>query len=278
MNDSEKTAAAYERLYQTIRTLRAEGGCPWDRDQTALSMRRDLMEEAFEAIDAITAQDKEHTKEELGDVMLNATMIAYMHEQEGYFTVADSLNELTDKLIRRHPHVFKDSEGKSEEHGKKAETSEEVLNQWDRIKQNVEGRKGKSILDEVPEGFPPLLKAYKMLKKAGKKNFQWTNLDEVKAKVKEEWSEVQEAESNVKSISQGKAFTVKDGSKELNEAQLHLEEEIGDLFMALVNYSRYLDVDPTIAMERACRKFYKRFSKVERTMEENSIPMDKEHL
>ena len=169
--NAEKAAAAYKRLYETIRTLRAPGGCPWDREQTPLTMRRDLIEETFEAVDAVSSGDAAHAKEELGDVILNASMIAYMYEQQNDFSVAEALNELTDKLIRRHPHVFPQSEGMSEV-TEKVTTGEQVLNQWDRIKENVEGRKSrKTILDEVPEGFPPLLRAYKMQKKAAKKGY-----------------------------------------------------------------------------------------------------------
>ena len=191
--NAEKTAAAYKRLYETIKTLRAPGGCPWDREQTPLTMRRDLIEETFEAVDAVSSGDAAHAKEELGDVMLNASMIAYMYEQQNDFSVADAIDELTDKLIRRHPHVFPQSEGMSEV-TENVTTGEQVLNQWDRIKENVEGRKSrKTILDEVPEGFPPLLRAYKMQKKAAKKGFDWQSTESVAAKVYEELDEVKEA-------------------------------------------------------------------------------------
>ena len=107
-NTAEK---AYNRLYNVVSILRSENGCPWDREQTPMSMRRDLIEETFETVDAITQNDSEHAKEELGDVLLNATMISYMYEQKGDFTLAQVLNELSEKLIRRHPHVFPESEG-----------------------------------------------------------------------------------------------------------------------------------------------------------------------
>jgi tetrapyrrole methylase family protein/MazG family protein len=158
----------FQRFFDTIKALRAPNGCPWDKEQTPLSMRNDLIEEAFEALDAISEQNPEHAKEELGDVILNATMISYMYEQENNFTVADVYKELTDKLIRRHPHVFPESEGQSCVE-QKTSTPEEVLQQWDRIKSNLENRKSSSILDEVPKGFPPLLKAYKMQKKQQKR-------------------------------------------------------------------------------------------------------------
>ena len=138
----------FQRFFDTIKALRAPNGCPWDKEQTPLSMRNDLIEEAFEVLDAISEQNPEHAKEELGDVILNATMISYMYEQENHFTVADVYKELTDKLIRRHPHVFPESEGQSCVE-QKTSTPEEVLQQWDRIKSNLENRKSSSILDEV---------------------------------------------------------------------------------------------------------------------------------
>lgn len=274
MNEDEK---AFGRLIQTIHTLRAPGGCPWDIEQTPLSLRRDLVEETFEAIDAIAEGEPSHVKEELGDVILNTSMMMYMYEQNGNFSVADALNELTDKLIRRHPHVFKNSEGASVA-DKNVSTSEEVLNQWDKIKEKVEHRTGKdSILDEVPRSFPPLLRAYKMQKKASKKGFDWKTIEPVIEKIYEEIDEVKEAAKKVDENKEVKPFT-KMSSEKVDDAQLHVEEEIGDLFFAVVNYSRHLGVDPEIAMSRANEKFYNRFSYVEKQMALNNIPMDAEHL
>ena len=321
---ADKTAAAYKRLYETIRTLRAPGGCPWDREQTPLTMRRDLIEETFEAVDAVSTEDAAHAKEELGDVILNASMIAYMYEQQNDFSVADAIDELTDKLIRRHPHVFPQSEGMSEV-TENVTTGEQVLNQWDRIKENVEGRKSrKTILDEVPEGFPPLLRAYKMQKKAAKKGFDWQSTESVAAKVYEELDEVKEAAralDDVKSAngtldaksasdtanggtaangmsetqaaigkrvtasgtpSRHTAAPVSDAAKEHLTASecaaLHLEEEFGDLLFAVVNYMRRFGIDPETAMDRANRKFYRRFAYVEERMTKAGIPMDGDHL
>lgn len=292
---ADKTAAAYKRLYETIRTLRAPGGCPWDREQTPLTMRRDLIEETFEAVDAVSTGDAAHAKEELGDVILNASMIAYMYEQQNDFSVAEALDELTDKLIRRHPHVFPQSEGMSEV-TEKVTTGEQVLNQWDRIKENVEGRKSvKTILDEVPEGFPPLLRAYKMQKKAAKKGFDWQSIESVAAKVYEELEEVREASQ---ALHDTKFADDTSGSKTTagthtasppqnapparmsptERAALHLEEEFGDLLFALVNYMRHLGVDPETAMDRANRKFYRRFAYIEARMAKAGIPMDGDHL
>ena len=270
----------FQRFFDTIKALRAPNGCPWDKEQTPLSMRNDLIEEAFEALDAISEQNPEHAKEELGDVILNATMISYMYEQENHFTVADVYKELTDKLIRRHPHVFPESEGQSCVE-QKTSTPEEVLQQWDRIKSNLENRKSSSILDEVPNGFPPLLKAYKMQKKAAKKGFDWKDLKPVKDKIFEELNEVEQAYENLQQFKQepsnAKPFTV-NSSETVNELQLHLEEEIGDLLFSVVNYARHLNVDPSVALNRTNQKFYKRFSYVEQEMTKANIPMDYEHL
>ena len=275
-NTAEK---AFNRLYNVVKILRCPEGCPWDKEQTPLSMRRDLIEETFEAIDAITQEDSFHAKEELGDVMLNATMISYMYEQKGDFSVAEVLNELAEKLIRRHPHVFPESEG-SVCANTPVKNGEQVLNQWDRIKENLEGRKTECILDEVPQGFPPLLKAYKMQKKAAKKGFDWDNVEDVKAKITEELAEVEEARLKVNELLKNQdahVFEMK-SSKEADEAQKELEGEIGDLLFAVVNYARHLGVDPEIALNATNTKFHKRFSYVQKKMEENEIPMIQENL
>lgn len=275
-NTAEK---AFNRLYNVVKILRCPEGCPWDKEQTPLSMRRDLIEETFEAVDAITQEDSFHAKEELGDVMLNATMISYMYEQKGDFSVAEVLNELAEKLIRRHPHVFLESEG-SVCANTPVKNGEQVLNQWDRIKENVEGRKTECILDEVPQGFPPLLKAYKMQKKAAKKGFDWDNVEDVKAKITEELEEVEEARLKVNELLKNQdahVFEMK-SSKEADEAQKELEGEIGDLLFAVVNYARHLGVDPETALNATNTKFHKRFSYVQKKMEENEIPMIQENL
>ena len=275
-NTAEK---AFNRLYNVVKILRCPEGCPWDKEQTPLSMRRDLIEETFEAVDAITQEDPFHAREELGDVMLNATMISYMYEQKGDFSVAEVLNELAEKLIRRHPHVFPESEG-SVCANTPVKNGEQVLNQWDRIKENLEGRKTECILDEVPQGFPPLLKAYKMQKKAAKKGFDWDNVEDVKAKITEELAEVEEARLKVNELLKNQdvhVFEMK-SSKEADEAQKELEGEIGDLLFAVVNYARHLGVDPETALNATNTKFHKRFSYVQKKMEENEIPMIQENL
>ena len=269
---TDKTAQAFSRLYDITRTLRSEHGCPWDKDQTPLALRRSLMEESFEAIDAITSEDVCHVREELGDVLFNLVLIATMYEESEDFTLAQSLDDICDKLIRRHPHVFA---------AKTMPTTDQVQNQWDAIKENLEGRKAESVLDTVPQGFPPLLRAYTLLKKAAKKGFTWQKSEDALKKVEEEFSEMQEAAVQVeaeKKSTESAPFTVSGGSAALNKAQLHLEEEVGDMLLALVNYARMLGVDPTVALDRANRKLYQRFTFVEKEMKRRGHPMDERAL
>ena len=211
-----------------------------------------------------------HAKEELGDVMLNVAMIAYMFEQEGAFTVSDVLDGVCDKLIRRHPHVFPESSGRSAVLGE-TKTAEQVLTQWEAIKQKVEGRTGKSILDEVSKGLEPLTRAYKMQKKAAKKGFDWSDISAVRAKVFEEIAELDEAlaaaDTHADNGSSGSAPDMR-----------HSEEEFGDILFALVNWARHLHIDPAVALERANAKFRKRFTYVENACRERGIEMKKENL
>lgn len=259
-------ATEAESLFETIKKLRSPEGCPWDREQTPLSLRGDLLEETFETLEAISENDANHAKEELGDVLLNALMIAYMYQQEGAFSVADCFKEVNEKIIRRHPHVFPQSEGQQCAENGGAKTSEEVLSQWERIKATVEGRKSKeSILDEVSKGLSPLLRASKIQKKASKKGFDWDSWQDVLPKIQEELAEVVDAVSY--------------NEKEQTDASfLHLEEEIGDLLFAVVNLSRLLKVNPEIALQRTTKKFRDRFYYIEKEMAKQGLDLSKENL
>ena len=249
--DDKDTKEAFGRLYSIIQKLRAPDGCPWDREQTPLTMRSDLIEETFEAVDAITQNDTPHIREELGDVFLNTAMITYMNEQLGNFTAADVLNEVSDKIIRRHPHVFPNSEGQKNALEGGAKTAEQVLTQWDAIKRGVENRGGeKSILDEVPKGFPPLLKSYKMRKKAAKAGFE---LDDTESAFKKLECRLAELKTAVQT-----------------ENSQTVESEIGELLASAVNLARLLKVDPNAALESANSSFYSRFSSVEAQAKEKS--------
>lgn len=284
----EDTAQAFSFFYSVIERLRAPDGCPWDREQTPLSLRNTLIEESFEVVDAITQQDAEHAKEELGDLLLNGLLISYIYQQQGDFTVANVMQEVAEKLIRRHPHVFPESEGRSQLQEGIA-TGEQVISQWDAIKEKVEGRREKSILDEVPAGFPPLLKALKYQKKAAKKAFDWEGPEQVLAKVEEELEEVKNAAAareqiladskpaNGRGDSKLEPLTVH-STPQLDAAQLHLEEELGDLLFAVANLCRHYQVDPNAALSATNAKFYRRFLHVEQSMERQGIPMTKEHF
>lgn len=269
---------SFAHFFEIVKAVRK--GCPWDREQTPLSLRSTFFEETCEAIDAITQEDSDHVKEELGDVLLNVVLIAYLFEEKGLFTVDETIKAITEKLIRRHPHVFTQSEGQSQVTESVAGSPEKVLNQWERIKENVEGRKSDSVLDSIPENFPPILKAFKELKKASKVGFDWNSIYETKMKLCEELAELSDALIDVEELSQydgTKPIDATKFSEEQKKAQLHLEEEFGDALHCLLNYGRWLGVDPNIALQKAMKKFEFRFHYVEDEMKKNNIPLDRAH-
>lgn len=257
-NDFTTPALAFERLYKIVQKLRSPEGCPWDRKQTPLTMRQPLIEETFEAVDAISAGDANHTKEELGDVFLNASMIASIHEENDDFTIVQVMNDVCDKIIRRHPHVWKNSEGSSTLVEGSQNDADKVLEQWEQIKQKVEGRKKKSSLDEVSYGLPPLLRAYKIQKKAAKKGFDWKDAEGPWSKIQEEIAELKEAS--------------------LTKTKDEIEKELGDVLFSVVNLARHLDVDPNLALASTNQKFMKRFAYVEEKMELSGEQMNPENL
>ncbi len=247
------SAESFDRLYGIVKRLRADDGCPWDREQTPESLRANLIEEAYECVEAIDQKDGAHVREELGDVFLLATMIAYMYEQKGDFSVSDSLEDVSDKLVRRHPHVFGDAVAKD---------AGEVLTQWNKIKVEKEGRRAKdSILDEVSRALPPLERAYRIQKKASKVGFDWPDLAGVWAKIDEEIAEV-------------KAALADHERERTDAAREELEGEIGDLLYAVTNISRFLHIDPAVALHRTNVKFAERFKHVEKRMKETGQTME----
>lgn len=255
----------FENFFKIIKRLRAPGGCPWDIEQTPMSMRTPLLEEVYEAVEAIEEEklkigDAGHVKEELGDVILNAVMISYMYEQDGIFSAAELLAGLSQKLIRRHPHVFGATEGfAGNDNPDKASTPEEVLTQWEKIKNTVEKREKKnSVLDGIPKSFPSMLKAFKMQKRVSKTGFDWENAESALSKINEELSEFYEA--------------VKSGVKE------KMEEELGDIFFSLINVSRLLEINPELAMQRTNKKFENRFKYIEEQMRNLGLELSKENL
>ncbi|MCL2175763.1 MAG: nucleoside triphosphate pyrophosphohydrolase [Treponema sp.] len=251
------TSENFQALYDIIVKLRSPEGCEWDREQTPSTLRGALVEETYECLEAIDENDPAHIAEELGDLFLLATMIGYMHEQDRKFTVADVLKGVSEKLIRRHPHVFGDAQVKD---------SEEILKNWAVIKIQ-EGRKPKdSLLDEVNSGLPPMDRAYALQKKAAKVGFDWSNEKEVIAKILEELDEVQDA-INKEQLAESK----KQSSDEL-------EGELGDLLFAVINLCRFLKVEPSVALRRTNAKFVDRFKYVETKMKETGQTMTKENI
>jgi tetrapyrrole methylase family protein/MazG family protein len=241
-------ASAFEGLYKTLARLRGEDGCPWDREQTPASLRGNLIEETYECIEAIDEQESGHIREELGDLFLLVTMLSYMYEQEGLFTVAAVLEGITEKLIRRHPHVFGET---------RVEDSAGALRNWAKIKVEQEGRRPKdSALDEVSAALPPLERAWKLQKKAAGAGFDWPGIDGVLGKFEEELAEVKEA-------------LLQTGGG----ASRRVEEELGDLLFSAVNLCRFLKVEPSVALQGANAKFTKRFKYVEQEMKNAGAEM-----
>ena len=226
----------FDALLKIMDELR--GGCPWDKKQTLESLRYLTIEETYELSDAILDEDLDGIKKELGDLMLHIVFYAKIGSEKGAFDIYDVIEYINKKLIERHPHIYSDT---------KVATAKEVKDNWEKIKLKNEGRK--SVLGGVPKSLPPLVKAYRMQEKASGVGFDWKNKEEVWEKVLEEIVELKQ---------------------ELKEDNNHekKEEEFGDLLFSLVNYSRFIDVNPEDALERSNKKFKKRFQYMEDKLRE----------
>ncbi|CUH96481.1 hypothetical protein P22_2571 [Propionispora sp. 2/2-37] len=233
-------------LVKVMATLRSPGGCVWDREQDHASLRRYLLEEVYEVLEAIELRDSGKLCEELGDLLLQIVFHARVAEECGHFAMQDVIDQVTTKLIRRHPHVFGDITVK--------DAAEVVLN-WDAIKKEEKGHERKSVLDGVPIHFPALARAAKLQAKAGKVGFDWDNIAPVWEKLYEELAELQEA--------------VKRGSQQA------MESELGDILFATVNLARFLAIDAEIALNVTNNKFIKRFSYIEEQVAANKLQWDK---
>lgn len=217
--------------------LRAPGGCPWDREQTYDTIKPYTLEETYEVMDAIDRRDFRALAEELGDLMLQVVFYAQMAEEEGRFTIADSLDAINAKLVRRHPHVFSDGDAK---------TPEQVLKRWDEIKLQEKKGRGeapKGLLDGVLKHQPALMEATHLSRKAAGAGFDWPSFDGVLDKVREEIGELEAAHGA--------------------QSQKEIEGEVGDLLFTIVNVARFLGVDPEQALRKTNSKFRRRFSHVE---------------
>ena len=232
--DFRKDAYGMEDLLALMRFLRSGHGCPWDREQTHRSIRSNVVEEAFEVVDAIDSGKPERLADELGDLLLQVVFHSQMADEDGTFDFNDVVGNICEKLISRHTHLFGEDAGQ-------AGSAESVLALWDRNKTKEKNHdRASQAMKDIPRGFPALMRAYKIQKKAARVGFDWKETDDVAAKVEEEFAEVRSA--------------------------AHPEEigdEIGDLLFAVVNYARFLHVDPEMALDRANAKFIRRFEAME---------------
>lgn len=231
----------FQDLVDTVATLRGENGCMWDLEQTHSSLKRGLIEECYEVIEAIDEDDDEKLVEELGDLLLQVVFHAQIGKEDGYFNVNDVVSGITNKMIERHPHIFGDV---------KVGSTEEILDNWDQIKAKEQSLK--SYTDElkhVPKCLPGLIRAEKIQKKAGKVGFDWNDVEPAMDKVTEELQEIKDVYK----------------SKEVSKIQ----EEVGDLIFATVNVARLLDIDPEFAVNYTIDKFISRFQFIEETGIEN---------
>ena len=222
-----------EELIAVIAKLRAPDGCPWDRAQTHSSLRPNMIEEAYEAVDAIDDNDMKHLREELGDVLLQVLLHSQIAKEAGEFTLEDVAQELKEKLIHRHPHVFGNA---------KIGTADEVKDVWDKLKAEEKTHR-KSAMDGISRSQAALISAQKISKKAVKTGFEWPNIDSLYDCINSEFEEFKEA--------------VKEDDKQ------HMEDEFGDILFATVNLARWYKIDAEQALLKANKKFEKRFRKME---------------
>ncbi|MEO7209821.1 MAG: nucleoside triphosphate pyrophosphohydrolase [Chitinophagaceae bacterium] len=235
----EETGKSFLQLVQIMNELREK--CPWDKKQTIASLRSLTIEEMYELADAITREDWKNIKEELGDLMLHIVFYAKIGTEKNEFTLNEVLQNISEKLILRHPHIYGDV---------KVENEEDVKKNWEKIKR-TEGKT--SALDGVPVGLPAMVKALRIQDKAKQTGFEWKKAEDVFEKVEEEILELKEA------ISQ--------------ENQNAIEEEFGDVLFSLINYARFLHVDPENALEKINRKFIYRFQAMEKMAAENKTTL-----
>jgi tetrapyrrole methylase family protein / MazG family protein len=232
----------FAKLREIIAVLRGPNGCPWDKEQTHGSLKKYLIEETYEVLEAIDSGDIDHLIEELGDVLLQVLLHAQIGEDEGYFSIDDVIEGLSAKMVRRHPHVFGDV---------KAETADIVMQNWQEIKQLEKGKPASSLLEGVSKSLPNILRAYELQKKAAKVGFDWQEITPAMAKVKEELQEFEHE------------LTI------TGKQTLLAKKEFGDLLFSFVNVARFLDIHPEEALYETNEKFIRRFRFVEEKVKES---------
>ncbi len=229
---------SFSELVAVIAKLRSEEGCPWDRQQTHDTLKINIIEEAYETLEAIDEKDDEKMEEELGDLLMQVLLNAQIAKEEGRFDIYGVIQKIKEKLIRRHPHVFGDV---------KVKNAHEVIQNWDEIKSKEKERE--SLMDGIPINLPALIQARKVQSKASRVGFDWDKSDDVLIKVEEEVKELKE------SINKGDHDSI--------------EEEIGDILFSIVNLSRFLNVEPELALIKTTAKFIKRFKQMETKIANN---------
>ncbi|WHY00821.1 nucleoside triphosphate pyrophosphohydrolase [Neobacillus sp. DY30] len=249
VEDEQILLKNFSKLREIIAVLRGPNGCPWDKEQTHESLKKYLIEETYEVIDAINSGDIDHLIEELGDVLLQVMLHAQIGEDEGYFAIDDVIEVLAAKMIRRHPHVFGDVQ---------AEDSKEVLRNWQEIKKQEKGEKESSLLDGISKSLPNLVRAFEIQKKAAKVGFDWKEITPALEKVKEELGEF---ENEVQ-----------------QERLVHAKKEFGDILFAFVNVARFLDIHPEEALFETNQKFIRRFQFIEEKVKKSGKAIEEHSL
>jgi len=246
-------SSALMQLFTIVTLLRSKDGCPWDREQDTKSVATALLDETYEYLDAVLGGNKAEQQEEIGDVALNVMMLLEIHHEKDDFSIVEAINDVCQKLIRRHPHVFGDA---------KADNSIEVLDLWNKIKVEVEGKTAleDDFFSRVPASLPPLEMANEIQKKIRKVGFDWPDKQGVIDKVCEELDEVIEADTA------------------LDRNTDEVEMEVGDLLFAVVNLARYLKISPSVALHRSNMKMERRFNALNKICKERNIPLDTEHF
>jgi MazG family protein len=246
----------FEKLVAVQARLRAPGGCPWDREQTARTLRPFLLEEAYEVLEAIDLDDPKRLASELGDLLLQVVFHAQLASEKGGFDVGDVIDAIREKLIRRHPHVFAKA---------RAKNAAEVLRRWEELKAEERSREGRpdrhSLLDGVPKGLPALSQAFQLTRRAANVGFDWKRLDGVLEKLEEETGELRRAAGRLGRKRVAPADSAGPASR---RAGKRIEEEVGDLIFVAANIARFLGLDPEITLKKANRKFERRFRFMER--------------
>lgn len=269
----------FDAFVATIAALRAPDGCPWDREQTHESIAKNMIEEAYEAVDAIEAHDITHLREELGDVLLQVVLQSQIAADAGEFTIDDVCRDVNAKMIRRHPHVFGEAQ---------AANATEVLDLWDQVKlaekgtvdaaADETGTPRESLLAAVPKGFPALMQAQKISRKAAAAGFEWDTLNDVWEKVSEETAELKEAYKAAPKAANGKvdvsAASATSDPAQAERAAAAVEDELGDVFFSLVNVGRRMGIDAESALRSTCGKFRCRWAYMEEAAQQQGCRVE----